>query len=60
MSANIDVFSPRRPSTLKTELDKRVEALEQDVTDMAVLLHDFLQREEIRYPTGDNDNRTLN
>jgi hypothetical protein len=59
MSANIDVFSPRRPSKLKTELDKRVEALEQDVTDMAVLLHDFLQREEIRYPTGD-DSRTLN
>ena len=46
--------------TGQEKIDKRVEALEQDVTEITVLLHDFLQREEIRYPTGDNDNRTLN
>ena len=31
MSINIDVFSPPRTSTLKSELEKRVEALEEYV-----------------------------
>ena len=48
MSANIDVFSPPRTSTLKSKLEKRVEALEQDVTELTVLLQDLLRREELQ------------
>ena len=50
MSANIDVFSPPRTSTLTGKLEKRVEALEQDVTELTILLHELLQRERIRDP----------
>ncbi len=50
MSANIDAFSPPKTSTLKSELEKRVSALEQDVTEISMLLHELLQRERIRDP----------
>ena len=45
MSINIDVFSSPRTSTLTSKLEKRVEALEEDVTELTVLLHEFLQSE---------------
>ena len=45
MSANIDVFNAPRNSTLKGKLEKRVEALEQDVTELTILLHEFIQSE---------------
>ena len=50
MSANIDVFNAPRASTLKGKLEKRVEDLEQDVTELTILLHELLQRERIRDP----------
>ncbi len=52
MSANIDVFSPPKTSTLKSELEKRVSALEQDVTEISMLLHELLQREHIKEIPG--------
>ena len=46
--------------TGQEKIDKRVEALEQDVTEITVLLNELLQREEMRYPTVNDDNRILN
>jgi len=43
MSINIDVFSPPHTSSLKSKLEKRVEALEEEVTELTVLLQELLQ-----------------
>ncbi len=49
MSANLDGYNTPRKSTLKSELEKKVEALEERVQEITELLQDNIEVFEKKY-----------